>query len=389
MHATRPYWLRLIVAVAVTIAVTAVLLAIPPRRRPPVEASDGIFDSRSVPYTYFDKALGWQDYVYTARPVYQSRLDFKSVWRAGADGCYVLTPRAEWAARPDLRDQVVDVMSRFEERTYSYDPDTLADLPTFSPTCEAGQQSLLIEMEDLDDEYLGLADAYGASIVLAKDGSSDDPLAIHWCSPAGSDDMDCYEIGTTLMHELGHILGLAHSAPGPGPGVDLTIMSIAASLDPRHNNPQFGQCDMAGLQARYGLAGPDSDLSLCLPPIGTKVVLSRDGDRLAATVAIDPWTLAAASTEVVWYDHNDDPVKGHWETTGFRDQLVHRSAAVELWRHDDGADPQDTLVGVMTYTPSPDPRWVIDAPPGGGTFFARFVGDGALLADDSDPLPAQ
>lgn len=393
MFGTRPYTRRLIVVVVVVASLAAFAAAVPGRpRTTTVPLPPGsIFDSHATPYEYYDEiSHQWLEYTYVERPVYQAKADFMTSWSAGMTGCYVLSPADEWAAVPDLRAQVVDLMARFEKRTYSYDPDVLANLPTFSATCRSGDPMLLIQLDSLGETFLGVTEAYGTQVTLARNGAADDPNAIHWCPSGHHEDGTCYQIGAILMHELGHVLGLAHSSPGVGPSPALTIMSIEGSDWDSEVSDQFGLCDMAGLQARYGLAGPDSRLSPCLPPMGTKVTLSREGDRLAATLAIDPSTIPPQSTEVVWLaGETGYPTVGHWETNGFVGQFVHRQAAVELWqRSTGGGSVAESLVGAMTYVASPAPKWTIDLPAGGPgvTYFARFVGDGTLLADDSEPL---
>jgi hypothetical protein len=200
---SRPYTRRLIVAVVVVAALLAVVVLVPDRPRPSVNVPPGsVFGSKSAPYEYYDPdSLSWRDFVYVGRPVYQSRLYLMTVWAPGEHGCYVLSPADEWAAVPDLRDQVVDLMSRFEKRSYSYDPDTLANLPTFSATCAPGQDALQIRLDDLAETYLGLTGMYGMEVTIAR-GEDPSVYGIHWCPSSGHEDGTCYQVG-------------ARSRPGP------------------------------------------------------------------------------------------------------------------------------------------------------------------------------
>jgi hypothetical protein len=112
-----------------------------------------------------------------------------------------------------------------------------------------------------------------------------------------------------VAHEMGHMYGLWHTSMYFGPGPDLSIM--AQGIWPKLASwTRYGSCDMAGLQARYGIGEGANSLSSCLPPFGLTAVYTPGNASLTltstpsgtTTVYYKDWASTTAYTGTINFD---------------------------------------------------------------------------------------
>jgi hypothetical protein len=219
--------------------------------------------------------FGWKNETYVAKPAYwcppgQTLCWGTRTWRTGGTYWYALSGITD----PDAAANIDAEMAILNGANPGYEPGSWANVPRFYKTTN-----------------LSLAIKYG--IVFYYSGKS--PFAFDsktlgyssgWQVQINST-MKGASIRALVAHEMGHQYGLWHTAADAGPLRDqdkpsLTIMSQGIRPEKPGWN-LYGSCDMAGLQARYGLGSGYNKLSKCLPNI---VLTGPSGARVGSSITL-------------------------------------------------------------------------------------------------------
>lgn len=86
-----------------------------------------------------------------------------------------------------------------------------------------------------------------------------------WCQAYSEPQGSCFDIERTVLHEMGHVEGLAHPDPSDGLSASDTVMH---GLIPHRGESgwqmhRFGPCDVARLQRRYDVLYSSTHYALC------------------------------------------------------------------------------------------------------------------------------
>jgi hypothetical protein len=194
-------------------------------------------------------------------------------------------------------------------------------------------------------------------------------------NPSLTPGSNCWAIKAMVAHEMGHVLGMGHTAIG---GYSLDPYTIMHNSKPVGTS--FGSCDIAGLEAIFGLASPSAPISTCLTP------------RLPVTLTLTPYPSASTasfqatmapntsgiSNSVTWY-LNATPESGTVYYTGLNGQYVSTSTTMELWNTYTG------YVATMSLTNGSVPHWSVPSISiGSGSYYAKFGGNSALASGKSN-----
>ncbi len=179
-------------------------------------------------------------------------------------------------------------------------------------------------------------------IRLRPQGYALDWGRLRWCQFYDSPPSGCYDAELIMLHEIGHVLTLGHIDESTVTDWTDTIMHAAPKTKAKigWNAHEFGRCDAARLQLRYGAESPGERISRCLD-IGTELGLSASPGTfidygsnvtLLASLRIDPYSPAEIlagdplSGRTVWLQRR--PVGGSaWA------DLVQMSGSAEAGRY--------------------------------------------------------
>jgi hypothetical protein len=117
---------------------------------------------------------------------------------------------------------------------------------------------------------------------------------LRWCQRQDVD--GCFDLERTMLHELGHIAGMAHPEDhGFRLGARKTVMHAIVPARPKAGSLQhaYGTCDVAALQLKFDVPGSGAAISDCLA-LDTRLTLSAgrtrvepgESVRLTATLSI-------------------------------------------------------------------------------------------------------
>ncbi|HYI22328.1 MAG TPA: hypothetical protein VEX62_06790 [Candidatus Limnocylindrales bacterium] len=154
---------------------------------------------------------------------------------------------------------------------------TLADTPSFS--YDGGGAGWIAYTGDIPTDYaVGYAvrnvpSSFG--IRLRPQGYPLDWGTLRWCQFYDSPPSGCFDAELITLHEIGHVLTLGHIDESTVTDWNDTIMHAAPKTKAKTgwNAHEFGRCDAARLQLRYGAASPSERISSCLD-LGTDLGLS-------------------------------------------------------------------------------------------------------------------
>lgn len=161
--------------------------------------------------------------------------------------------------RPAIQDAASDVTASRASRAarFTYDPAgagyvQLAE--TMSGNCE---RAIACATRDIPNYW---------RIALRPHGVRAGSVTTRWCQAYDSPPEGCFDVSRTLLHEFGHVEGLAHPDDH---GFRLAALeTVMHPVIPGKGRAgwqlhRFGQCDAARLQRRYGRTSPGADLALC------------------------------------------------------------------------------------------------------------------------------
>ncbi|MEO7119354.1 MAG: hypothetical protein ABIZ34_10325, partial [Candidatus Limnocylindrales bacterium] len=101
---------------------------------------------------------------------------------------------------------------------------------------------------------------------IRPQGTELDWGTVRWCQAYDDWPNGCYEVERVMLHEFGHVLGLAHPEDfGFRLGTLETIMTARGQEkgETGWQTHRFLPCDVARLQRRYDLVAPSTPLALC------------------------------------------------------------------------------------------------------------------------------
>ena len=129
-------------------------------------------------------------------------------------------------------------------------------------------------------------------VLIRPHGAEVDWGTVRWCQAYDDPPAGCYDLEHAMVHEFGHIEGLAHPEDfGWRLGVLETVMATAPPQRPQTgwNLHRFGPCDAARLQRRYDIAD-GTRLADC-GRLGSRLTIEASA---SAVGAFQPVTITAA-----------------------------------------------------------------------------------------------
>jgi hypothetical protein len=145
----------------------------------------------------------------------------------------------------------------------------------------------------------------GWTIYILKDASDGGASWRKFCQYNNTAPADyrsgCYDARNVVLHELGHVLAMGHWADDSstnmdnlGPGASITVMQIESRSNRESTNDKdsygrnnagwdahdYGACDMARLQAEYGLNDSWRKVSSCLTRQTTTLTLAKSSSSV-------------------------------------------------------------------------------------------------------------
>jgi hypothetical protein len=151
----------------------------------------------------------------------------------------------------------------------------------------SGDDTVGLEANMTGDCAGALACAHGAiphwwSIRIRPQGTRLNWGVVRWCQAYDDPPNGCYSLEHVMVHEFGHIEGLAHPQDfGFRLGVQETVMGTAPPQRPATgwNLHRFGPCDVARLQRRYDVAAA-APLAVC-DRVETRLTLDASPGSIA------------------------------------------------------------------------------------------------------------
>jgi hypothetical protein len=144
---------------------------------------------------------------------------------------------------------------------------------------------------------------------------------LRWCQFYENPPNGCYDVEMITLHEMGHVLTLGHVNEDLVTNWLDTVMHVAPKTKAKAgwNAHEFGRCDAARLQLRYGAASPIAPISNCLD-LATSLSLSTNTSHsvtsgspvtLTASLRVDPASTAGVlvgaplAGRTVWLQRRD------------------------------------------------------------------------------------
>lgn len=115
---------------------------------------------------------------------------------------------------------------------------------------------------------------------------------VRWCQAYDDPPYGCYDLEHVMLHEFGHIEGLAHPE---GHGFRLGVLeTVMASVPPQRNQTgwnlhRFGPCDVARLQRRYDVPSATTPMAQC-DRVDAQLTLDSSDDSIGT---FQPVTITA------------------------------------------------------------------------------------------------
>ncbi len=185
---------------------------------------------------------------------------------------------------------------------------------------------------------------------------------LKWCQAYSKPEGNCFDIERTVLHEMGHVEGLAHPDASQGLSATDTVMH---GLIPRRGQPgwqmhRFGPCDVARLQRRYDVLGSGTSYALC-DRVDTRITVGASASSV-------PFRGSVTITATLRVRDRDGYGELGGNLVSGRDVLIQRRPPGGSWTSFDasrGASPgtyQFTFHPWMTY----EYRAAFDQPSGDG-----------------------
>jgi hypothetical protein len=220
------------------------------------------------------------------------------------------SPPPTWA-RPAIKDAALDATDSRRSRapTFRYDADADDDIQytdAFPSFCANGIACALRSLP------------YWWKVYLRPQGTDFQWGRLRWCQRTDGD--GCFDIERVILHELGHITGLAHPEEA---GLTLSaadsVMQHITPAKPKAGwtKHAFGRCDAAALQLVYGLLTRSSLVSTCL---GLETRLTLEAGSTSVTKGGDVTLTARLSIadRSGYRALRGDPLKGRSVKLRFR-----------------------------------------------------------------------
>lgn len=162
-------------------------------------------------------------------------------------------------------------------------------------------------------------------------------VTLDWIDGVAPVGVNALNLQTTVMHELGHVVGLAH------PGVPGNVMS--ASQIPGTDPAVYSADDLAGFASLYPAQNPGGGLGTCAAP-GPGAIVGTNGANTLTGTAGNDLIVGLGGNDVIAGGGGDDIICG-----GSGDDTIFGQAGNDTIQGDDGndklrgGDGNDVLVG--------------------------------------------
>jgi hypothetical protein len=316
----------------------------------------------------------------TNTPTFNDKIKQPSAWQPHQITCYQFVGN-EWGTTYDyMARQITQEMAKL--KAIQIAGGAVADLPTVYEPCNPVLSGTGEDPNGLNIELMSSGLGQTAPYNVIKFNKSPSPV---WCQDFDTRSGDCLPIDAGLVHELGHSLGLDHSF-----GTAKTSMSAAEfgatrmnmGLMPARRDTSvarvFGTCDVAGLQARFGLRSQTSILSTCFKPTFAPTwSITPSGLSITAKATVN-WGDARILT--TWYTSDIPSIEknGSFERiTGLTGQKL----TLELWQRLSAGDVRRDVKYATSGTNA-----VFSGLSAYASYYVKLVGFGTKLPTKDSPL---
>jgi hypothetical protein len=172
------------------------------------------------------------------------------------------------------------------------------------------------------------------TIRLRPQGYPLDWGTLRWCEFYDDPPAGCYDAEMITLHELGHAQTLGHVDEADVTDWTESIMHASPKTKAKAgwNAHEYGRCDVARLQIRYGTATPTTRYSTCLN-LDTEMSLSASASSAPRYGAVTLTARLKVSDNAIYPNLASDPLAGR------RVNLQRRPAGTTAWTTVGELDP--------------------------------------------------
>jgi len=188
---------------------------------------------------------------------------------------------------------------------------------------------------------------------------------LRWCQAYASPPNGCYDAEMIALHEFGHAQTLGHADEGDVTAWTDTVMHAAPKTKAKAgwNAHEFGRCDVARLQIRYGPLKASTPYSTCLD-LDTQLSLSASASSVGYNGSLTLTAKLKVDPNTPWSNIASEPLDGRKVT------LQRRSPSASSWSNFGSMSAYSDGTGryalSTTVTSTYDWRAVFSSPSGGG-----------------------